>query len=190
MRGSALSFPLNRHTRRQPSRWSPCATLRTDDPPFRPVFVCVVEACIHTVNLCVVLAKLAPPSPLAFAVRNRPQRLGPVACSTTSVPVLVRCGRSLGSRWRVLRGAARAKSSSSRRYAPEPWATPVATVFSFNCLAGNLTYDRNKLQGDLLHVTYFLLAVGENCVGIEADALHLTKKTCHFAVPTRGVSTI
>ena len=63
-RGSSPSFPLNRHTRRQPSRWSPCATLRTDDPAFRPVFVCVVEACIHTVNLCVVLAKLAPPSPL------------------------------------------------------------------------------------------------------------------------------
>ena len=129
-RGSSPSFPLNRHTRRQPHPKSPCATLRTDDPAFRPVFVCVVEACIHTVNLCVVLAKLAPPSPLAFAVRNRPQRLGPVACSTTSVPVLVRCGRSLGSRRRVLRGAARAKSSSSRRYAREPWATPVATVFS------------------------------------------------------------
>ena len=167
------------------------ATLRTDDPAFRPVFVCVVEACIHTVNLCVVLAKLAPPSPLAFAVRNRPQRLGPVACSTTSVPVLVRCGRSLGSRRRVLRGAARAKSSSSRRYAREPMmGHPSGNCLLFNCLAGNLTYDRNKLDGATLHVTYFLLAVGENCVGIEADALHRDKKTCHFAVPTRGVWTI
>ena len=67
---------------------------------------------------------------------------------------------------------------------------PSGNCLLFNCLAGNLTYDRNKLEGGKLHVTYFLLAVGENCVGIEADALHLTKKTCHFAVPTRGVWTI
>ena len=59
---------------------------------------------------------------------------------------------------------------------------PSGNCLLFNCLAGNLTYDRNKLEGGKLHVTYFLLAVGENCVGIEADALHLTKKTCHFAV--------
>ena len=53
---------------------------------------------------------------------------------------------------------------------------PSGNCLLFNCLAGNLTYDRNKLEGATLHVTYFLLAVGENCVGIEADALHLTKK--------------
>ena len=67
---------------------------------------------------------------------------------------------------------------------------PSGNCLLFNCLAGNLTYDRNKLEGGKLHVTYFLLAVGENCVGIEADALHRDKKTCHFAVPTRGVWTI
>ena len=59
---------------------------------------------------------------------------------------------------------------------------PSGNCLLFNCLAGNLTYDRNKLEGTVLHVTYFLLAVGENCVGIEADALHRDKKTCHFAV--------
>ena len=41
-RGSSPSLPLNRHTRRQPHPKSPCATLRTDDPAFRLVFVCVV----------------------------------------------------------------------------------------------------------------------------------------------------
>ena len=88
--GSSPSFPLNRHTRRQPHPKSPCATLRTDDPAFRLVFVCVVEASIDTVNLCAVLAKLAPPSPLAFPLRDRPQRLGPVAsCVFTEVDACV-----------------------------------------------------------------------------------------------------
>ena len=60
---------------------------------------------------------------------------------------------------------------------------PSGNCLLFNCLAGNLTYDRNKLEGGKLHVTYFLLAVGENCVGIEADALHRDKKNMSFCGP-------
>ena len=123
-RGSSPSLPLNRHTRRQPHPKSPCATLRTDDPAFRLVFVCVVEVSIDTVNLCAVLAKLAPPSPLAFPLRDRPQRLGPVASCVLRRGERSRSAVSFGSRARLLRGAARAKSSSSRRYAREHAPNP------------------------------------------------------------------
>ena len=123
-RGSSPSLPLNRHTRRQPHPKSPCATLRTDDPAFRLVFLCIVEASLDTVNVCAVLAKLAPPSPLAFPLRDRPQRLGPVASCVLRRGARLRSAFSFGSRARLLRGAARAKSSASRRYAREHAPNP------------------------------------------------------------------